>query len=147
MGNALIIYGSTTGNTEYVATLIQKQLEADSHTVTLMNVADTSVAELDKAYDIYMLGCSTWGADEIELQEDFEDFYQELFGDISLNGKAFALFGCGDSSFEYFCGAVDVIENQVDKLGARRVVESLRIDGDPEDVEVKEWVADVLNAI
>ena len=147
MSTALIIYGSTTGNTEYTAEHIQKELEAQSWEVNLLNVAHTSVDELKKDFDLYLLGASTWGTDEIELQEDFEGFYENMNGDLSLEGKNFAVFGCGDSDYEYFCGAVDVIEDRVGKLGARVVAESLRIDGEPEDQEISEWATGVLNAV
>ena len=147
MSTALIIYGSTTGNTEYTAEQIQGEMEAQSWEVTLVNVATTSVDELKKEYDLYLLGASTWGTDEIELQEDFERFYENMDGDLSLAGKNFAVFGCGDSDYEYFCGAVDVIEERLDKLGARVVTESLRIDGEPEDQEIGEWILGVLGKV
>jgi flavodoxin short chain len=108
-------------------------------------VSDTEVSELKNEYDLYLLGCSTWGEEEIELQEDFESFYENLNGDLDLSGKKFAVFGCGDSSYEYFCGAVDVIEERVQKLGASLVCDSLRIDGDPEQEEIDEWTQGVIN--
>lgn len=146
MSTALIIYGSTTGNTEFTAETIESYLaDKGAYEVTVKNVSDTSVSELDDAYDLYLLGCSTWGEDEIELQEDFESFYEDLNGDLNLSGKKFAVFGCGDSSYEYFCGAVDVIEERVEKLGASLVTESLRIDGEPEENEINEWAQDVIH--
>jgi len=146
MSKALIIYGSTTGNTEFTAETIREYLQKNDYDVTLLNVTDVSVDELKKEYDLYFLGCSTWGDDEIELQEDFVDFYENMDSDISLNDKNFSVFGCGDSSYEYFCGAVDVIEAKVKKLGGKVLAESLRIDGDPEEEEIDEWTQDVLNA-
>lgn len=146
MGNALIIYGSTTGNTEYTAETVQEYLEEKGgYEVSLVNVSDTEVSELKNEYDLYLLGCSTWGEEEIELQEDFESFYENLNGDLDLSGKKFAVFGCGDSAYEYFCGAVDVIEERVQKLGASLVCDSLRIDGDPEQEEIDEWTQGVIN--
>ena len=147
MTKALIIYGSTTGNTEYTAEQIQKEMEAQSWEVTLLNVTDAEVSELEKPFDLYLLGASTWGTDEIEIQEDFEGFYEGMGGGLSLGGKPFAVFGCGDSDYEYFCGAVDVIEERVDRLGARVVGESLRIDGEPEDQEIQEWIQGILNKL
>lgn len=146
MSTALIIYGSTTGNTEITAETIEEYLANNDWRVTLMNVSDTTVKSLEESYDIYLLGCSTWGDDEIELQEDFEPFFESMNEKLSLDGKKFAVFGCGDSSYQYFCGAVDVIEEKVSKLGAGLLCESLRIDGDPEEDEIKEWTQDVIDA-
>lgn len=147
MSKALIIYGSTTGNTEYTAEQIQQEMEAQSWEVNLVNVTNAGVDDLKAEFDLFLLGASTWGTDEIELQEDFESFYESMTEGLSLEGKNFAVFGCGDSDYEYFCGAVDVIEERVDKLGARVVGESLRIDGEPEDEEIREWIKGVLNAV
>ncbi len=147
MSTALIIYGSTTGNTESTAETIKGYLEGKGFEVTLTDVGQASIDNLKEAYDVYLLGCSTWGDDEIELQEDFEGFYEAMDSGLDLSGKKFGVFGCGDSSYTYFCGAVDVIEEKVGKLGATVVCESLRIDGDPESEEIEEWAQDVVNGL
>lgn len=146
MPSALIVYGSTTGNTEFVAETIYENLEQNGYSAKLSNVTDVSVDILNEKFDLYLLGCSTWGEEEIELQEDFEPFYQSLTGDLSFNEKQFAVFGCGESSYTYFCGAVDAIEDRIGKLGATLVCESLRIDGDPETEEINEWTEEMINA-
>ncbi len=146
MSNALIIFGSTTGNTENTAEIIEATLSDKGYDVTLTNVTDAEVNVLNEKYDLYLLGSSTWGDDEIEFQEDFEPFYENMNSDLNLDGKAFAIFGCGDSSYTYFCGAVDELEAKVEKLGGKLVCPSLRIDGEPEEEEIQEWVQDVVNA-
>jgi flavodoxin short chain len=146
MSNALIIYGSTTGNTESVADIISTDLSKADYTINKINVSDVDVDVLNEAFDLYLLGSSTWGDDEIEFQEDFAPFYENMNGDLNLTGKKFAVFGCGDSSYEYFCGAVDALEERLAKLGGSLVCESLRIDGEPEESEINEWTQDVINA-
>ena len=146
MTNVLIIYGSTTGNTEFVAETIHESFKSKEHSVTLSNATDVSADILKNKFDLYLLGCSTWGGDEIELQEDFESFYEDLSGDVSLIGKRFAVFGCGDSSYTFFCGAVDAIEDRISRLGGALVYDSLRVDGDPEVQEINEWIEGVVNA-
>lgn len=144
MSRALIIYGSTTGNTENVAMKIGETLSGKGVSVTVKNVTDAMVEELGNSYDLTLLGASTWGEDEIEFQEDFEPFYEQL-DKAQLKEKKVALFGCGDSSYEYYCGAVDLLEEMMEKLEANVVNVSLRIDGDPEDVdnEIVEWAEEV----
>lgn len=146
MKTVLIIYGSTTGNTAHTAETIGTFLKEKGCSIRLSNVSDVSVEILKDSYDLYLLGCSTWGEDEIELQEDFERFYEDLAGDLSLKGKQFAVFGCGDSSYTYFCGAVDVIEDRIRYLNGTLLGESLRIDGEPETEEIYEWTEDIINA-
>lgn len=144
MNKAVIIYGSTTGNTESTAEMIEVVLRDNGMETAVINAANTSVEELQKDYDLILLGSSTWGDDEIELQEDFNEFYADM-GRIPLNGRKVAVFGCGDSSYEYFCGAVDAIQEKVEEIGGTLITEALKIDGDPSDAkdEIREWAATV----
>ena len=140
MSKALIVFGSTTGNTESTAEVINDVLEGKDWDTVLKNVDETSVEELSWDYDLVLLGSSTWGDDEIEIQEDFAEFYEKM-NQVSLSGKKVAVFGCGDSSYEHFCGAVDVIGEKVEELGGKLAVDSLKIDGDPDDADddIKDW--------
>ncbi len=146
MSTALIVYGSTTGNTEFTAETIEGSLSDSGYNVTVLNAANTTPSVLNDEYDLYLLGSSTWGDDDIEFQEDFAPFFDDMGADISLEGKKFAIFGCGDSTYEYFCGAVDALEERVQKMGAKLICDGLRIDGDPEEDEIKEWAQDIINA-
>ncbi|GAB6057543.1 flavodoxin [Desulfonatronum parangueonense] len=144
MGKVLIVYGSTTGNTEHVAEVTGRVLEKMGHEVTVKNVVDTKIEELGNGVDLTLLGASTWGEEEIEFQEDFEPFYEEM-DNARLAGKKVALFGCGDSSYEHFCGAVVLLRQKVEALGANLVNEPLLIDGDPSVArsDIEEWAEEV----
>ena len=144
MAKALIIYGSTTGNTETTAQTIAGILADQNVEATIKDVTSAGTADLDGDYDLYLLGSSTWGDDEIELQEDFAEFYEGMAG-LNLSDKKMAVFGCGDSSYTHFCGAVDAIEQRADELGAVLVVSGLKIDGDPDDAEqdILDWAQSV----
>lgn len=143
MATALIVYGSTTGNTEWVAKQIGEILAWEGVEVTVKNVTQAQTAQLGQ-YDLTLLGSSTWGDAEIEFQEDFAGFYEDM-GEASLKEKKVALFGCGDSSYEYFCGAVTLLEEKVADLGALLVNEPLLIDGEPQDAkaEIIAWAQEV----
>ena len=146
MAKALIIFGSTTGNTEEVAEIVGGVLKKDDHDVTIENASDVSVDGLADGYDAVLLGCSTWGDEEIELQDDFIDLFDNL-DKAGLKGKKVAVFGCGDSSYTYFCGAVDVIEEKSEKLGGKMIVAPLKIDGDPEEGDIVEWADEVVSRL
>lgn len=146
MSKALIVYGSTTGNTENVASVIGAVLKEGGVDVVLQNAADAKADKLAEGYDAVLLGCSTWGDDEIELQDDFVPLFDNL-DQAGLSGKKTGIFGCGDSSYTYFCGAVDAIEEKASQLGAEIAVASLKIDGDPDDAEVKDWAREVLREL
>jgi len=147
MAKILIIFGSTTGNTESVADSIFETLDAKGHEVTLKNVVDAKVGELTGENDLVLLGSSTWGEDEKELQEDFIPFY-EAMDSIDLSNRKLGIFGCGDSSYKFFCGGIDLLEERIEETGGKLVIESLRIDGDPGDVqdEIDDWAAGISDA-
>lgn len=146
MAKALIVFGSTTGNTEGVADDIGKILNKNGIPTQIKNAADVSPAGLADGYDAVIMGCSTWGEEDIELQDDFVEIYENM-DKVGLSGKKVAVFGCGDSSYTHFCGAVDVIEQKAEALGAKIIVGSFKIDGDPEASEVEAWAAEVMGRI
>lgn len=138
MSKILIVYGSTTGNTESVAEHIHGVLSKAGHQVSIKNAADVSPRNLAEGSDMVLFGCSTWGDEDIELQDDFLPLYEEL--DLAgLSGRKVAVFGCGDTSYTHFCGAVDVIEEKAAQSGAVVVCASLKIDGDPDMAEAAAW--------
>ena len=135
----LIIYGSTTGNTERLAGYIKEGLIESGIEVVLKDVKEVSVKEVEE-YPGVLLGCSTWG--EGELQEDFLDFYEKM-GEASWQGKKVGVFGPGDKGMypDSFCKAVDSIEEKAKELGADLISESLKIDGDVDAAadKAREW--------
>ena len=148
MASVLIVYGSTTGNTAHVAEEVKGVLEGAGHAVTVQDAADVTPAGLCAGYDAVLFGCSTWGDADLELQDDFVSLF-DAFDSISASGKKVAAFGCGDSSYTHYCGAVDAIEQKLGELGARVVAPGLKIDGDPGDAKdaVEAWAGEVARAL
>ncbi len=137
MAKVIIIYGSTTGNTETLSKFVDEGLKSSEVEVIIKNVARVNPEEL-KDYDAIVLGCSTWG--DGELQDDFISFEEEM-RNIKLDGKKAACFGPGDSVYPQFCKAVDVLEDTLKNCGAEIIIDSLKIDGDVESEleKVKDW--------
>ena len=133
MTKVVLIYGSTTGNTEALSKSVEKGLKTSGLDVSLRNVTEVHPGELKNGEGI-ILGCSTWG--EGELQDDFIPFEEEM-KKIELKGKKAAVFGPGDSSYPLFCKAVDILEERLKECGAEIIVDSLKIDGDG-DLHLKE---------
>ncbi|MCM0755529.1 flavodoxin [Desulfovibrio aminophilus] len=142
MSKVLIVFGSTTGNTETAAGYISDVLVKHGADVTLKNAADVEVEGLARGWDLVLLGSSTWGDEDVELQDDFVPIYENL-DKAGLRGVKAAVFGCGDSSYPHFCGAVDAIEERAQEQGAELVAGSLKIDGDPERGEIAAWAETV----
>ena len=145
---AMIIFGSTTGNTEAMSEIVSKALEENEIETVTVNVTDASVDDLKGENDLVLLGCPAYGDDEVELQEDFEEFYEKMDG-IDLSGKKFAVFAPGDSSYEHFCGSVDFLEEKLKELGGQIIEDGLKVDGDPDDSEseIVDWSASLAKSL
>ncbi|MDR1284965.1 MAG: flavodoxin [Campylobacteraceae bacterium] len=109
-----IVYGSSGGNTESVAKLIQKKLGKE------IDLIDISKADADKinGYDKLILGTSTWY--EGELQDDWDSFNKDS---LKLEGKTVALFGLGDQDGYggEFCDGVGTLYQLSLEKGAKIV--------------------------
>ena len=71
--------------------------------------------------------------------------------EIKLNGKPCAVFGLGDSSYTYFCGAVAHLEAFIKRTGGTLTVPSLKVDGfymKPEASEnIMKWANEVVEQL
>jgi len=147
MAKIILVFGSTSGNTEDLTESVVDGLKSGGAEVTVKNVTDASVNEL-KDYDAIVFGCPTYG--DGELQDDFIDFSAAM-SNISLEGKKAAVFGPGDSGSypDTFCQAVDILEDMLKKYGAKIVVDGLKVDGDviAAIVDAETWGSEVAGAI
>lgn len=113
MTKTLVIFGSTSGNTETVAEKIGQALgECEIKNITSCSVEDLA------AYDSIIIGSSTWGMGS--LQDDWEESLSML-SSVDLTGKNVALYGTGDqSSFpNTFVDAIGILYDALQKSGAK----------------------------
>lgn len=138
MKKILFVYGSTMGNTEKLAKKIKYELNNQLFEIKIKNVKYTTTDDLSN-YNILLFGSSTWG--DGEIQDDFTDFIPKL-KTADLTGKKGAVFGAGDSSYDKFCEAVNIIEDILKESGMKLYLNGLKIDGEINDSEdlIKEWV-------
>ena len=92
MAKVLIVYVTTTGNTEKMAGIISEAAKAAGADVTCKTVGEASVSEL-AGYDVIALGSPAMGAEVIE-EAEMEPFFTDAAK--SLSGKKVALFGSYD---------------------------------------------------
>ncbi|GIP19263.1 putative flavodoxin-2 [Paenibacillus montaniterrae] len=133
MSKIIIVYASLTGNTEEMSEAIEKGVQEAGIEVVRKEAYDASAEELLQ-YDGIILGAYTWG--DGELPDELLDFYEEMC-ELSLSGKKAAVFGSGDTSYANYCGAVDLLEQKLQELGAEIVHESLKFEYNASDEELK----------
>ncbi|MBM4763825.1 flavodoxin [Bacillus sp. B15-48] len=127
--NTIIVYCSMTGNTEQMAELIAAELTRLGDCVEVKDGIDAYADELI-AYDRILIGSYTWG--DGELPDEMLGFYEEL-QDTDLTGKIGAVFGAGDSSYDYFARAVDVLEETLKNRGCEIITNGLKVDKEFEE--------------
>ena len=124
MNKTCIIYGSSTGTCQDLASRIAAKLGVDNADV--FDAGSISAEQLE-GYQNLVLGTSTWGAGE--MQDDWYDGVKAGKA-ASLNGKTVAIFGCGDSEgySDTFCGGMGELYNAAKEAGAK-VIGQVSTDG------------------
>src|SRR5690625_551472 len=80
MSNILLVYASTTGNTEVMAEAIADYLIVHGQEVVIKSFDfDRIDVEMIADYDAVLVGTHTW--DDGDLPYEVEDFYEDL-GDV-----------------------------------------------------------------
>lgn len=86
---SIILFGSTTGNTETIA----KSLEIELGEAKAVDVAAIDSGSDVNDCDLLILGVSTWGIGE--LQDDWMEKL-DILSEIDYSNKKVAIFGLGD---------------------------------------------------
>lgn len=134
MGQILMLYASTTGNTELMAEAIVAYLE-DKNFKVVTKTFDFDPIDVEELleYDAVLVGTHTW--DDGELPYEVEDFYEEL-DEVDLTGKVCGVFGSADSFYDTYGGAVDLMGERLKRLGADMVPQRLKVDLEPDRKDI-----------
>lgn len=125
----LLVFATNSGGTQLASDLVKDTLSKNNHAVVIKEIRETNADEFS-GFDLVVLASPSWDYEGLEGQPhpDYRQFIDSSKGK-NLNGRKFAVLGLGDSSYTYFCGAVDHLEKFVKELGGSLAVESLKIDG------------------
>ncbi|MBY5923465.1 FMN-binding protein MioC [Ferrimonas balearica] len=124
MAHIALIIGTTMGGAEAVADELQAQLEQAGHQVTATQ--EPELKEL-QAIPSWLVVTSTHGAGE--LPDNLHAFHEALMTQQpDLSPIRIALCGIGDSSYDTFCGALDLLDPLLRSLGAIPLVDEIKID-------------------
>ena len=133
MTKVLLVYASMSGNTEAIADLLEKSLIEYGVEVKKLEAFDVDLS-LFEEYESILLGAYTWG--DGDLPDEMLDIYEEM-EDLDFSSKQFAVFGSGDTSYDQFCGAVDLLQEKLIERGGEIICEALKIEFNPEGEDVE----------
>ena len=127
--NILLVYATNSGGTAQAAQMITDILTSKGHAVTVKDAKDTGPNDITEA-PFVILGSPSWDYNGMEGQPlpEMADLIDRC-KDIQLEGKPCAVFGLGDSSYTYFCGAVTYLEAFIKRAKGTLVLPSLKVDG------------------
>ena len=133
MAKVLVVYVTTTGNTEKMANAIVEGAKGAGADVTLKTVGEANVAELAD-YDVIAFGSPAMGAEVLE-EAEMEPFFSEAEGKIS--GKKVAVFG----SYDWGDGEwLRTWEDRCKAAGADFIA-SVKANLEPDDAAIEECKA------
>ncbi len=140
-----LISASQTGNARRVAEALRDDLLAAKLNVKLVNAGDYKFKQI-AAEKLLVVVTSTQG--EGEPPEEAVTLEKFLFSKYApkLDVTAVAVFGLGDTSYEFFCQSGKDFDNKLAELGAERLLD--RVDADVEyQAAAAEWRARVVEAL
>jgi sulfite reductase (NADPH) flavoprotein alpha-component len=145
MPGITLISASQTGNARRVAEALRDDLIAAQLNVKLVNAGDYKFKQI-ASEKLLVIVTSTQG--EGESPEEAVALHKFLFSKKApkLEGSAFAVFGLGDTSYEFFCQSGKDFDSRLAELGGERLLD--RVDADVEyQPAAAEWRARVVEVL
>ena len=141
----LILFGTTSGNSELIADELAKKLDGRGISYQLTNT-EKVIPEILYEIDILLLLMSTDGDGEPPWMA--EDLYNYL-DNKSISDfyhLSYSVLALGDSCYDNFCQAGKDFDLMLAKLGAQKI--AARVDCDEHFwPEAEEWIKDVCSVI
>ena len=131
MAQIMVAYWSASGNTEAMASMVAKGIEAAGGTAKVVSVEDINASELEKEA-VFALGCPAMG-DEVLEETVMEPFVAEV--EKFASGKKIGLFGSyGWGDGEWMRNWVEQMKNAgAEVLGGEDAICADAPDGEAEE--------------
>jgi sulfite reductase (NADPH) flavoprotein alpha-component len=140
-----ILYGSQTGNSKKAANQAADALKAAGSEVVVADMADYKPAQL-KNEKFLLAVVATYG--EGEPPAAAEELHKFIFSSRApkLPDLQFSVLALGDKSYVQFCQTGKDFDEQLEKLGAKRLAERIDCDVDWHD-DAERWIKSVVEKL
>jgi sulfite reductase (NADPH) flavoprotein alpha-component len=144
VGKITITYGTETGNSKKIATLFAARAKQKKISVKLVSLEQYKTADLSKEEYFFSI-ISTHGDGEPPAAA--KSFYDYVLGtNLQFPNLKFSILSLGDSAYPLFCKAGADIDEQLVKLGGKRIAERQDCDVDFE-ADANRWIEDLLGIL
>lgn len=119
MKNIGLFYGSTSGNTEEVAEMIQAETTKRGIDIDVQDIHYLDDSTEMFAYERLIIGIPTWCFGD--HQDDWQDFLDYMDKTIDLSHQTIAFYGLGDQEgyAEWFLDSMGFFADLFEKMGAK----------------------------
>jgi succinate dehydrogenase/fumarate reductase-like Fe-S protein/flavodoxin/ferredoxin len=139
-----ILFGSQSGNSEGLCTLISKKAAAYGLVGHVHDMDGFNLGSMSGMKRILIV-CSTWG--EGEQPDNAEALFNEAKVSAKiLSNNHFSVCALGDTSYEFYCQSGKEWDEILEKIGGTRIHDRVDCDVDY-DVPAAAWMADALSRI
>jgi sulfite reductase (NADPH) flavoprotein alpha-component len=141
-----ILYATESGNTEALAAAARKAAQKLGFAPRVLDMADTSPADLAKSAKNLVVLASTWG--EGDPPQRAADFFTALMADNAprFEGIRFAVLALGDRAYVNFCATGRQIDERLHALGGERIASRIDCDLDYE-AQAATWLNGTLETL
>src|ERR1700754_4659754 len=140
-----ILFATESGNSEKLAADTAKAARKKGFKPTVIDFADLTPADLTKAKKLLVIA-ATWGEGDPPARavRPYEDFMSDA--QPRLEGLEFGVLALGDTAYADFCGVGRKIDERLEALGGKRVVERVECDLDFQ-TPAANWIEATLETI
>jgi sulfite reductase (NADPH) flavoprotein alpha-component len=139
-----LLYGTETGNAKRAAATAAHQIKHAGHRVKMVGMDQYKFNDLPKEKDLLVI-ISTQGDGDppVSAQKFYDHIHQ---APVKLTDTSFAVLALGSTSYPQFCKTGIDVDQQLAKLGAKRIAPVVKCDEDFEE-EADQWLKNVLQKI
>jgi len=140
-----ILFASESGNSERLAGDLAKSARKNGLKPSVVDMADLDVAALASVKRLVFIA-ATWGEGEPPARA--AQAYNDLMSDKAprLDGVEFGVLALGDTAYVEFCAVGRAIDERLEALGGKRVVD--RIDCDLDFTQpAGDWIGNAIKAL
>jgi sulfite reductase (NADPH) flavoprotein alpha-component len=139
-----LVYGTETGNSKRVATDLATKAKKNNLQVKLASLDQYRLTDLIREENLFVV-ISTQGDGEPPVAA--QKFYDHIHNNgFRLDNIKYGVLALGDTSYPMFCKTGEDVDDQLQKLGGKRIVPIKKCDVDYEP-DAEAWFAEVLQSL